>query len=295
MITVLLSGGLGNQLFQYATGRRLSLKHQTGLTLDLTFVNSKLQFDQLTTYRRYELEEFNLPVQTTDLLIKGKFLYPLSKSEYVLRKFISKNKYHYVPEDNSGWDQKVMLAPDNSFLEGFFQSEKYFSEISDVLRKDLQLKKPLAGRNLKLSEEIQSHNSVSLHIRRGDYVRLEKNLQKHGVTSEAYYTKAIAEISAKVSDPHFFIFTDEPDWVRQHFKTAFPYQVADTNQTPESAWLDMQLMSQCRHHIICNSTFSWWGAWLNPRNDKIVVAPRQWFADPSINAAHILPDSWIKL
>ena len=295
MITVLLSGGLGNQLFQYATGRMLSLKHHTGLTLDLTFVNSKLQLDQLATYRRYELDVFDLPVTKTDLLVKGKYLYPISKMEHWLRKFILKIKYNYLLEDDSGFDEHILKAPDNSYIEGFFQSEKYFAGISEVLRKDLEFKKPLSGRNLEMAGEIQQTNSVSVHFRRGDYFRLNKNLQKHGVATNEYYEKAIASMVEKVSHPDFYIFTDEPEWVRKNFRIGFPYKIAEFNQSPDTAYLDMQLMSLCRHNIICNSTFSWWGAWLNRNPGKIIIAPKQWFTDLSINATHILPDSWIKL
>ena len=295
MIRVLLSGGLGNQLFQYALGRMLSLKHQTQLTLDLTFVNSKLQVDQLATYRRYELEVFDLPVRTIDLWLKGKYLYPISKTEHWLRKFIGKNTYHYLQENNAGLNERILNAPDNSFLEGFFQSEKYFLSISDILRKDLEFKRPLSGTNLELSNEIREKNSVSVHFRRGDYARLSKNLQKHGVTTMDYYQKAVARISSVIDNPEFYIFTDEPDWVQKNFEIKFPFKIVASNQTPDNAWIDMQLMSQCRHNIICNSTFSWWGAWLNSHPDKITIAPGQWFADPSINASDILPDSWIKL
>jgi Glycosyl transferase family 11 len=295
MITVLLSGGLGNQLFQYALGRSLSLKHHTSLTLDLGYLNSKLQLDQLATYRRYELDVFELPVLTTDLIFTGKFLYPFAKAEHRLRKFILKKKHQYILEDRSGWDQQVMQAPDDSFLEGFFQSEKYFQTASDTIRADLAFKKTLSGKNAELSREILSRNSISLHIRRGDYIRLKYNLQKHGITPFSYYEAAISEMKSRFHDAHYYIFSDDPAWVRDNMQPDIPYTLADANQTADTAWIDMQLMSQCRHHIICNSTFSWWGAWLNARPDKVVIAPRQWFVDPSINATHILPDSWIKL
>lgn len=295
MIRVLLSGGLGNQLFQYAAGRMLALKHGTGLMLDLSFVSSKLQAAALATYRRYELGVFDLPVSISDNFFRGRFLYPLAKSEYLLRKTINKQRYVYIAEDASGWDPRVMEAPDQTFLEGFFQSEKYFEAVSDALRRDLVFKEPLMGRNAELADAMQSGNSVSLHIRRGDYARLKKNLQKHGITPLDYYTKALGRIRESVSDPQLFVFSDEPDWARDNLHTGLPFTLVDVNRTPDTAWTDMQLMALCRHHIICNSTFSWWGAWLDPHPDKLVIAPEQWFADPSINARHIVPDSWIKL
>ena len=240
-------------------------------------------------------EVFDLPVEISDIVIKGKYLYPLAKAEYLLRKAINKQRYTYISEDASGWDQQVMQAPDNAYLEGFFQSENYFAAVADVLRRDLAFKEPLLGRNAELEQAMRAGNSVSLHIRRGDYVRLQKNLQKHGVTSMDYYTRAIARICEHVPDPQLFVFSDEPEWARDNLHTDLPFTLADTNRTPDTAWIDMQLMSTCRHHIICNSTFSWWGAWLDPSPQKVVIAPEKWFADPAINARHIVPDSWIKL
>ncbi|MFZ2805450.1 MAG: alpha-1,2-fucosyltransferase [Desulfosalsimonadaceae bacterium] len=295
MISILLNGVLGNQLFQYATGRMLSLKHNAELTVDLSFINSKLQWSSLATFRKYELDAFELPVLKRNLFIKGKFLYPFSKSEYWLRKRMAHFQYYDIQEDNSGFDLSVLHAPDNSYLEGFFQSEKYFHSIRDIIRNDLRFKQPLSGKNSALSDQIRQTNSISIHYRRGDYVSLGKNLQKYGITGNEYYAKAMAYIVSSVKNPVFYIFSDNPDWVRQNVKTNHSFHIMDRNLDTDTSYIDMHLMSLCQHNIICNSTFSWWGAWLNSNPGKKVIAPARWLADPSINAGHILPDSWIKL
>lgn len=295
MIKVALNGGLGNQLFQYAAGRALAEKHQTTLCFDLLPLYSKLQFQQLATYRRYELDVFCIQADKEEVLLRHKLLYPIVKSQYYLSRGLNHLRYHYFKEKDFAYDASLLQQPDNSYLDGHFQSEKYFKSIEPLIRKELQFKEALMGENLDWKQKIGSTNAVSLHIRRGDYAALKKNLSKHGLTSMDYYQRAIDYIAEKVSDPHFFIFTDDHDWVRAHFSMRFPHAVVDANTDPGTAYFDMHLMSLCKHHIICNSTFSWWGAWLNNKPGKLVVAPEQWFADRSINSGDIYPPEWIKL
>lgn len=295
MIRVALNGGLGNQLFQYAAAKTLAVKHNTSLGLDVIPLYSKLQVSSLATYRKLELDVFCIEAQRNEMLFRNKYLYPLSKTHFFLNRLYNSWKFTYFKEKDFSFDSSVLELPDNTYLDGHFQSEKYFKPIEEIIRNECRFKQPLYGKNREWESIIANNASVSVHIRRGDYVSLQKNLQKHGATSLEYYQKAVGLMAAKIHQPLFFIFTDDVPWVRAHFKLDFPFHIIDNNTTAESSHLDMQLISLCRHHIICNSTFSWWGAWLNNKADKIVMAPEKWFADPSINSKDIYPSDWIKL
>jgi hypothetical protein len=295
MITVMLNGGLGNQMFQYAFGRMLSIKHNTNLILDLSYLNSKLQHNKLATYRPFELNIFNINATTSDIIFKGKYLYPVSKAEHWFKNWLNKTKFYYFQENNSGWDEKMMTIPNNSYIRGFFQTEEYFKQIENILRKELSFNQALSADNLELSYKISSQNSIAVHFRRGDFIRLKKNLSKHGITSLDYYQRAIEEIKTRVENPHFYLFSDDPEWVKNNITIDMSYKVVESNTDSNNAWIDMCLMSKCKHQIICNSTFSWWAAWLNNNPVKIVIAPDQWYADQSLNGSYILPNNWLKL
>jgi len=295
MIKVALNGGLGNQLFQYATGKALALSNNTLLSLDLLSLASKLQWKSLATYRKYELDIFAIDAITNKPLFNNKYLYPLAKTHYFAAKFMNKLRFNYVKERAFEFDADLLHQPDNTYLEGHFQSERYFKHIEPVLRKELVFKSNLLGLNKDWASMISQTNSISLHIRRGDYLLNTNNLHKHGLTSVLYYKKTLEYISSKIEHPVFFIFTDDVKWVTESFNIDFPFYVVDNNRTPDTSYVDMQLMSLCKHNIICNSTFSWWGAWLNANSHKIVIAPKQWFADTAINSKDIYPSEWIKL
>lgn len=295
MIKVALNGGLGNQLFQYAAGKALALKHNVPLSLDLIPLNSKLKWKGLATYRKYELDIFSIEAEINHPSFTNKYLYPLAKANYFITRLTNQFMFNYVKEKSFEFDATLLQQPDNTYLDGHFQSEKYFKSVESVLRKELMFKRQLSGQNEQWADKIQQTNSVSLHIRRGDYLLNAKNLNKHGLTSIEYYQRAIEFMLAKIEHPVFFIFTDDINWVKESFKMDSPFYVVDNNRTSDTSYLDMHLMSLCKHNIICNSTFSWWGAWLNPDPQKVVIAPEQWFADTSINSTDIYPSEWIKL
>ena len=145
-----------------------------------------------------------------------------------------------------------------------------------------------------MAAEIAACNAVSLHVRRGDYAADPVVTSMHGLCPLDYYDRAVEYVLGRVSDPAFFLFSDDPDWVREHLKLRGSVSVVDHNG-PDSGSEDLRLMSLCRHHIIANSTFSWWGAWLDPRPDKLVIAPKRWFADESLDTSDLLPAGWVKL
>jgi len=279
MIITKLIGGLGNQMFQYAAGRQIAVANNTQLKLDITGYGHQVGI----TPREYGLGVFNIQAA------------PAGKSEvWRHRLTMAILRHHKIQQKDIHNIGQFLTIPDNSYLEGYWGSEKYFKNIEKIIRQDFTFKSRPDWENKKLIEKIQNSMSISIHIRRGDYVLDKKTNKFHGVCSFKYYQQAIRLITQKVSNPHFFIFSDDPQWVEKHFKLQQPMEVVKHNYR-KNHHEDMRLMACCYHHIIANSSFSWWGAWLNSHQDKIVIAPKKWFRDPSINTKDLVPQSWIKI
>ncbi|MFN8282085.1 MAG: alpha-1,2-fucosyltransferase [Chitinophagales bacterium] len=295
MIKVLLSGGLGNQIFQYAFGKTLAVKNNTSLVLSTSYIESKLPIKKLASQMKYELDVFNINAKIEHNFIKGKIVYPFAKLEHLIKDKFNGNKLNLLQETAHHFQPELLDYKDNTYVKGNFQSEKYFNSIEEILRKELTFKKALTEKNLDWKNQIESTNSVSIHIRRGDYISIQKNQDKFIIQSLDYYKNAITHIANKVDQPTLFIFSDDIAWSKENLKTSFPVHFIDNNNTTETSYIDMQLMSLCQHNIICNSTFSWWSAWLNANPGKIVIAPQNWFADKSINSQDLIPFKWIKL
>lgn len=193
--------------------------------------------------------------------------------------------FHYWPG--------IREVSHNAYLAGYWQSEKYFSDASETIRADFTFRQPLSEQNAEMAERIGQGMSVSLHVRRGDYASNPKTNTAHGLCSLEYYRAAVLHMAEHIERPEFFVFSDDIAWVKANLEIDFPCWYVDHNQGTES-YNDMRLMSLCRHHIIANSSFSWWGAWLNRDPDKIVVAPRRWFANGK-RSEDLLPASWVSL
>jgi len=295
MIVVKLMGGLGNQMFQYAFGRSLALKNNTELKLDLSFLEDKTHRENFT-YRDYELNVFAIQAN----IASQKEISPFQKSrkrkiiDYLLLNLSIKPNNFYLKEPHFNYFAKALSAPKNTYAEGYWQSEKYFINCRAELLNEFFPKEKIVSENKSLADKIHTENAVSLHVRRGDYVSSAHNNNFHGTCDKGYYLKAIELITQKVDNPVFYVFSDEPQWFRENFNINFPVHVVEQNSGKNSYW-DMYLMSQCKHHIIANSSFSWWGAWLNKNEDKIVVAPKNWFRDTSMNTQDLIPSNWIKI
>lgn len=295
MIRVALNGGLGNQMFQYAAAKSLAVKNNTTVSFDLIPLYSKLQIKNKATFRQFELDVFSIDAKKNKPYFLNKYLYPLAKSVFYLSRLFNKMRFNFYSEKSFEFDNAFFNQQDNTYLNGHFQSEKYFKEIEAIIRKELVFRNQLTDKNLIWKSKIENCNSVSIHIRRGDYVLLQKNLNKHGVASLEFYQKAVQLITHKINEAYFFVFTDDISWVKDNFSIAGPYEIIDNNNSPKTSYMDMQLMSYCKHNIICNSTFSWWAAWLNNNPEKLVIAPDKWFEDSTINSKDIYPPEWIKL
>lgn len=297
MIIVELMGGLGNQMFQYAIGRHLAHRHRTELKLDHTFLELS---KNVTTPRHYELDNLSVLCRRAGRLdlsaviqhgYKGlnRWIMPFMSLE---RKILYSRRVKR--ERFFQFDPDILAAPDNIYLEGYWQSEKYFKDISEILRKEFQNRNSLSGDNLRIANDINNCCSVSLHIRRGDYVSDQKTADFHGLCSLKYYNSAIKMLVEELPNLHFFVFSDDIVWAKANLKLEHPVTFVDHNAV-DQGHEDLRLMSLCRHHIIANSSFSWWGAWLNPRSDKIVIAPDRWFRDPAIDTRDLIPSSWRRI
>ncbi|MFN8260295.1 MAG: alpha-1,2-fucosyltransferase [Chitinophagales bacterium] len=296
MIIVQLRGGLGNQMFQYAFGRYLSLKRNTTLVLDTSFLQSKLPIKRLATQMQYELHIFNVQAALkTNLFSSNMLLYPLAKAEYMIREKINSRRYQLVRETDFPFHPEFLHIDDNSYLIGNFQSEQYFKQVEQDIRKDFSFNHEMDHENLQWKNKIEQCNAVSLHVRRGDYLSIAKNAQKFAAVPLSYYQQAVKLIGNQMPDAQFFIFSDDIGWVKENLKIDAKVHFVQNNHTKAAAYMDMRLMSLCRHNIIANSTFSWWAGWLNGYPDKIVISPAKWFEDSSINSKDIYPSEWIKL
>ncbi len=252
-------GGLGNQMFQYALGRRISLLRNTNLKADVSFLNDT-SFSHAP--RKFELDIFSheIPIATDAELYKFTNIQDskLKKGVQKVVPFVFPN--HTIAERTKQYDPEILNAPGNSLLIGYWQTEKYFLPIQDTIRKDFTFKMPLEGLNRVLAESISSCNSVSIHIRREDYIHNPETNKVHGSCSPEYYYSALELIKKRIDNIHLYIFSDDLVWVKANMKFEVPVTYVDGNNG-DNSYLDMQLMSLCKHNIIANSSFSWWGAW----------------------------------
>lgn len=291
MIIVKLMGGLGNQMFQYAAAKSLACKHGVEVKVDLSYLNADSKGSY--TPRKYELDIFAPSIkiaQQSELKTFNKEHTKLSR--LLRRKMPSLFKNLYAVESGSKYHSAFTNFPKNTYLEGFWQSEKYFENYKDQIRLDFSINTPLPIELEGVQNKIKSTNSVSLHVRRGDYITLKSANDFHGIPSIDYYQTSLDSISEKNKDLELFIFSDDIEWCKQNLNFKLPLHFI--HHPFEACW-DMFLMSNCKHNIIANSSFSWWGAWLNKNPDKIVIAPKNWFADKTINTSDLIPKEWIRL
>ena len=283
-VVVRLVGGLGNQLFQYAAGRYLADKKGVGLILDERYVARKHCVSGLL------IGEFSVRMDYFPNSLSAKFPEAKLKLSRAIRRRVRPafSAYH---ETNFTYDPQLSDQEAGTMLVGFWQSEKYFLG-HDALRKDLVLKASLPVPALDLVDRMEQSNSVAIHVRRGDYLSDPKTLAKHGICSEHYYREALKLIRGRIEDPQFFVFSDDAEWVKANFNVAGATFVADFGFSAEQ---DLVLISKCKHQIIANSSFSWWGAWLNDNADKIVIAPTPWFDDSQFPDNDLIPPSWHKV
>ncbi|WP_170119094.1 alpha-1,2-fucosyltransferase [Roseicyclus mahoneyensis] len=282
-----LIGGLGNQMFQYAAGRSLALTTGQDLVLDRRH------------YRRAREHGYAMDVfELADRPVPDAEMPPFPRERPLAHMLwrLARRGPARLREAGPGYDPRVAQVTGPVWLEGYFQSERYFAKHRSVIRDELTVKMPPDPENARWLSRIKDEpRAVSLHVRRGDYVQNAKFAALHGTCTPAYYTAALDHVAAQMGEePVVFAFSDDPAWVSENLVLPAEIRVVGHNG-PDRNYEDLRLMSSCRHHIIANSSFSWWGAWLNPNPEKIVAAPERWFANPEFENPDIWPTSWIKI
>jgi len=296
MIIVKLKGGLGNQMFQYAFGRNLAIYKNTEMKLDAI---SGFQNDAYE--RKYSLSCFNIfeNFASREEIAKfkkngiRKYIYKVSSklAPYYKRPIVEeqeKFKFRY--------DKNMLLIPDNAYLDGYWQNESYFNNIKDVIKREFTFKFPMDHHSQAIAEKIINSNSVSIHFRRLHGVSTDKgtiiheSVNFHGACPLDYYQATIKNLLKQVNEPLFFIFSDDYNWAQENFKIDYPTTFIDHNGI-SGDYEDLRLMSLCKHHIIANSSFSWWGAWLCENPEKKVFAPKYWDTTKTY-IKDITPASW---
>lgn len=289
MIIVKLQGGMGNQMFQYAAGRALSLRHGVELKLDLSFLKKDPQGQY--TPRKYELDVFNVKAG----IATDEDLEPFQEHPGRLRRVLQRNipalfSKVYAAESGMSYNSRFLKFPRHSYLDGFWQNEKYFSAVERQVREDLQPVLPKPAPVTVLEKEMSSRPAVSLHVRRGDFISLPGAASFHGNLNMSYYQQALQRLPAQLSAATVFIFSDDPAWCRDAFDLLANKVIVDLREAP--VW-DLHLMSCASANIIANSSFSWWAAWLNPHPEKIVIMPKQWYTHTHTIEAGLHVPGWI--
>ena len=288
MVIVRLTGGLGNQMFQYATGRALADRLGTELLLDTRAFEHALAF-QAYTRRDYALGPFKLRAKIA--AAEELTSWPSWVVEIGLRLRRARplfRRWHF--ESAITYDPGVLALRDPVCLVGYWQSERYFSDSAARIRADFTLREALSGANAQLLELARATTSVGLHIRRGDFLSLNDAAQVHGVCSIDYYRRAMSLVRARCPECRFLVFSDDLQWARAELGLDPSTVFVDGNaQTPER---DLALMSACKHHILANSSFSWWAGWLGCSPEQIVIAPTPWYASAKLDTRDLAVGRW---
>lgn len=282
MIVTRLEGGLGHQLFQYAAGRRLARARGVPLFVDRSSVD--------LGGRPYGLGPFHINAQQAPPEARAGF-----EATTVTGRLIRRLRgRRLVPERSPRFDPAILDLPGHVYLHGHWQSEQYFADAADTIRADFTWTAAPGSWSSDLLARIESGNAVSVHVRRGDRVWHPRLASIHGTCPVAYYRRAWRLIRERVRDPWFVVFSDDPAWARAQLTFLDPVKfVSDPGHRLDHD--DLWLMTRCRHHVIANSAFSWWGAWLSPAENTVVVAPDRWFADPAYDGRDVVPPSWARV
>jgi hypothetical protein len=291
MIVVKLLGGLGNQLFQYAAGRALADRHGSELFMDMAYFKE----EHGMTPRPFELDKLNCGIQ---IAVPGRIdrIVNRSRAQKLADKIFPYRRYHL--QENQEFPVVSPGKKMDVYLDGYWQSENYFRSIEKTIRLEFTFRSRVNTETEKLAAEIlKNERPVSVHIRRGDYLASEAMKNWLGVCSVDYYHKAFKYICDRIGEPYYYVFSDDLDWVKENIIRENTNMQAVAHNRGSDSWQDMYLMSLCRHHIIANSSFSWWGAWLDPNPGKIVIAPEKWFLESTLHhqVKNIVPNHWIRM
>lgn len=280
MATVVIKGGMGNQMFQYAFGKSLSKKNNIKIIYDTNYYLKN---------KTRKLELLNLNINEKEIENKKIF------NNENINNFIKKITLRKIIKEENNLNFKKIEYEKNTIYDGYWQSEKYFKEIRNEIIKKFSLNK----NNQKILNEkincykIQKNQTISIHIRRGDYLSNNSALEIHGLMQLGYYYESINKIInlKNYKDPNIIVFSDDIIWCKENIK--LKYKTVFIEPSHQNSSIDLHLMSKCRDNIIANSTYSWWGAWLNESNHKVIVAPKKWFNSSIIINNDIYPKDWL--
>ena len=286
-------GGLGNQMFQYAAGRALATRLRQPLQID-----TRSSHREGNAHNGFELTRvFAMePDHATDNSVRRQLGWRSPRLvQRLLRRSKAKRLYgRYVPEPHYHFWPGFEVLEGPCFLDGYWQSFLYFAASAKALRSEFAFRLPLEHANARIAEQIAAApHPVSIHVRRGDYVSSSRTASHHGVLGLDYYRTALDRVVDRLARPQFFVFSDDIAWARANLPVPGDAVFVGHNTTLDSHF-DMHLMSRCRHHVIANSSFSWWAAWLNADPDKIVIAPSRWFLAP-FDTTTLTPPSWTRI
>ena len=291
MIITNLKGGLGNQMFQYAAGLSLSIERDTLHKLETEhFTNDSFKKE---TKRKFELDSFNISSDfaSEQEILSVKYPYPLlSKLIVLVNSYLLAHNYITYP-------LSINRNSKDIYLDGYFQREKYFIKHRDLIKREFSLKEELIDKKFKDIENLiidSRDKSVSIHIRRGDYITNIHANKHHGVLDDSYYINAIKLLKDRLKDIQLFIFSDDIEWVKSNLKFLDKGTTFVSEYGFNSAQ-EITLMSKCQNNVIANSSFSWWGAWLNENKNKIVIAPNKWLRNGDGIHKDIVPEGWIRI
>ena len=292
MIVVKITDGLGNQLFQFALARQL-YENGFDVLLDISWYEN---IENRFTARKFQLDSFNFSIEIANQkecsqIKSPKRIFFINSLFWRLQNFLPYYRKRHIKEQFSGYEPNIFKIPKTSYLEGFWQSPKYFNNIRNNLLKEITIKyKSINHKNYIREIDLQKI-SIAVHVRRGDYALPSS---AHRLLDETYYSTAINQMVEELgNDIHFYFFSDDLDFlVEQNYYLEIPSKTLVKNTCAEE---DLMLIKACKHQIISSSTFSWWGAWLNENPNKVVISPKRWFNDEKNENQDLLPDEWIKI
>jgi len=291
MIVSNIVGGLGNQMFQFACGHAVASRlGQSHFICTDQFERYKLHNFQLDSIFNIKAPVLNLKERDRLLGWRG---HPLARQIIAKVGLASLMPKSWFQETSLRYCEGINSVDDDCYLHGYWQSEKYFEDCADEIREIFKFKHEIAGKNLEILSIMRQSPSISVHVRRGDYFhKSNKILNCLGVN---YYLEGLKILTKRFPGSKIFIFSDDPVWVRANLASCVSDAHIVNHNTGGNSYWDMMLMSNADHHIIANSSFSWWGAWLNPSKEKVVISPKDWFLDSPERCADLIPINWVRI
>jgi hypothetical protein len=289
MIYVQIKAGLGNQMFQYAFGRAKSIDQNRPLVLDVSWYGNYAKRD---TPRDFILDKYNIQARIADDAELVKFNNPI-------RRFIRKISLRLSAKKNNAFRPSEARSR-REYFEGYWSNQGYFKNHAETIRNDLTLKNPLSPATISIVKQMDENrvrgiDNISVHIRRGDCVTNVHAASYQGTVDTSYYDESHRYFAEKIGPEKiaYFVFSDDIQWARENVLIDMNTTYVSNPDIPD--YEELHLMSLCSHHIIANSTFSWWGAWLDSKPNKIVIAPKQWTKDTSFDNSDVCPPEWIRI